>query len=283
MNIDTRHDLTFAQAEGADDLPSQLELGQLDRRARTRLYAAVHKQLTMGPSKFRLNPTVEEVVRSLWVEYFEQFSDDFSDKQDGWVALFRALIEKEDYVSVLDPIQEWVRHPKCDRTFRADVARALEQGLAAYRLIDGRTIIPVTSESNADAVRRDLSVVSKSGVAAAEAHLSASATCLTRGDFADSVRESIHAVESIARTLAPGTRELGPALTKLSEAGYIHGGMKAGFASLYGYASDEKGVRHALLNDAQAKVSEADALYMFGSCAAFCAYLASNGRDFGLI
>lgn len=48
----------------------------------------------------------------------------------------------------------------------------------------------------------------------------------------------------------------------------MHPAFKESFKKLYGYASDEKGVRHALLED-PAKVDEADAHFMLITCSAF--------------
>ncbi|MDI3562541.1 hypothetical protein [Bradyrhizobium sp. Arg816] len=59
--------------------------------------------------------------------------------------------------------------------------------------------------------------------------------------------------------------------------------MKNGFNSLYNYTSDEKGIRHALLDDSAAKVDETDALFMFGACAAFVSYLIGKARANGLL
>jgi hypothetical protein len=35
---------------------------------------------------------------------------------------------------------------------------------------------------------------------------------------------------------------------------------------LYGYTSDQKGIRHPLLDDGTADVDEADAMFMIGAC-----------------
>jgi hypothetical protein len=58
--------------------------------------------------------------------------------------------------------------------------------------------------------------------------------------------------------------------------------MKAGFGSLYGYTSDEQGIRHALL-EPSSNVDDADALFMIGACAAFVSYLISKARSAGLL
>ncbi|ODP39356.1 hypothetical protein BFL28_11145 [Sphingomonas turrisvirgatae] len=53
----------------------------------------------------------------------------------------------------------------------------------------------------------------------------------------------------------------------------LPGHLKKAFGALYGYTSDTDGVRHALVFNDSANVSEAEALFMFGACAAFVSYL----------
>src|SRR5262249_5011919 len=113
-------------------------------------------------------------------------------------------------------------------------------------------------------------------------HLGKAASELTAGDFAGSIRESIHAVESVARTLEPDGK-LSKALEKLERSAKIHPAMKAGFDKLYGYTSDEQGIRHAHLNEPSAKPDETDALFMIGACAAFVSYLINKARTAGLL
>jgi len=104
---------------------------------------------------------------------------------------------------------------------------------------------------------------------------------LTAGNFADSVRESIHAVESVSRTIDPSA-DLSKALARLEQKISIHAAMKKGFTSLYGYASDENGIRHALLEAGEAKVDEADALFKTGSDKPYFTSSARARRDAGI-
>lgn len=74
------------------------------------------------------------------------------------------------------------------------------------------------------------------------------------------------------------TREtLGKALAALKREEGLHGALKRGFSALYGYTSDEPGVRHALLDD-ESRVTRDEAIFMIGACTAFCSYL---WRKFG--
>ena len=46
-----------------------------------------------------------------------------------------------------------------------------------------------------------------------------------------------------------------------------------------GYTSDEQGIRHALIDQATADVGLDEAMFMFGACASFAAYLANKHRQ----
>ena len=93
------------------------------------------------------------------------------------------------------------------------------------------------------------------------------------GQFADSVRESISAVESVVRTIT-SSKSLKDALEKIE----FHKALKDGLNKLYGFTSDEKGIRHALLEDGDARVDESDAQFMLGACASFVSYLIAKSR-----
>jgi hypothetical protein len=56
-----------------------------------------------------------------------------------------------------------------------------------------------------------------------------------------------------ARVLEP-SGSLSGALARLEKTANIHRALKLGFINLYGYSSDEEGIRHALLDDGDAKV-----------------------------
>jgi hypothetical protein len=107
----------------------------------------------------------------------------------------------------------------------------------------------------------------------ARVHLLSAGELLTAGNWAESIRESIHAVESVVRALEPDASSLAKALSNQEKSQKIQASLKAGFGSLYGHSSDEKGIRHPLIDEPVAAVDETDALYMFGACGAFVTYL----------
>ena len=52
-----------------------------------------------------------------------------------------------------------------------------------------------------------------------------------------------------------------------------HPALNEGFEKLYGYTSNEQGVRHALLDQGQSNVGQDEAVFMLGACASFASYL----------
>ena len=75
------------------------------------------------------------------------------------------------------------------------------------------------------------------------------------------------------------SRTLTPALSALQRAGVLkHPALRSAFAKLYGYTSDEQGIRHPLLEGGAADVGLEEALFMYGACASFAAYLTEKHR-----
>jgi hypothetical protein len=148
--------------------------------------------------------------------------------------------------------------------------------------VDGNTIVPIASEAERLTLNRAFADLAASEFHGARAHLRDAAAALTAGDYTSSVRESIHAVESVARSLWPSDK-LSTALASLEKSAAIHGGLKSGFLAICGYTSDEQGIRHPLIDGPLANVAETDALFMIGACASFVSYLIGKARSAGLL
>jgi hypothetical protein len=74
-----------------------------------------------------------------------------------------------------------------------------------------------------------------------------------------------------------------PFPSKLEQKSNIHGALKKGFLALYGFTSDEQGIRHPLLDKEAPAVDEADAMFMIGACSAFLSYLTNKSRATDLL
>ena len=162
------------------------------------------------------------------------------------------------------------------------VSSSLEKAQAYFRLVNRDTFVPLTTDEEMQAVEQAFRELAAPRLSGAKLHLHNAADALTKGSYADSIRESIHSVESVARILAPSS-SLSESLRMLEKPLNVHRALKAGFNSLYGYTSDENGIRHPLLDKDTANVDEFDAIFMLGACAAFISHLSGKARRANLL
>ncbi|MEG1452652.1 hypothetical protein, partial [Brevundimonas sp.] len=175
-----------------------------------------------------------------------------------------------------------LNHNLCCSTLQNDLRTALIDSRSAYRILDNQTVSAIGTAEVAASLEGAIATT-KEVVPGASQHLLQASVDLRRGDWSGSVRNSIHAVEATATVLAPESNTLGKALNALDQKGHIHGGLKAAFSQLYGYTSDDEGIRHALVFKDSPTVDESDALFMLGACSSFVSYLLSKGAAAGLI
>jgi hypothetical protein len=71
-------------------------------------------------------------------------------------------------------------------------------------------------------------------------------------DYRNSIKESISAVESMAKIITSNDKAtLVDALRTLERGGKLHTALKDGFIKLYAYTSDEDGIRHAMMQESE--------------------------------
>lgn len=280
---DEPNGLRFSQRHGLASVPPQLQLGELPTRLRNQLHYPVHCDMQPcvkgGYDRSWITGRWLTILRDHWVEVDGKNVGDFSDEAYGNEKFVRWMFEQARYDTLFDFVEFLLAHRETQGSLKKALAAVLVQGRAAYRII-GDTVVPVGNSEQAEAVER--AVLDAMVVAPGSArHLLAAGADLRRGSWAGSVRESIHAVEAVAVMLAPGKDTMSAALAVLEKQGHLHGSLKSAFNTLYGYTSDEEGIRHALVFNDEAHVDETDALFMLGACAAFVSYLLARAKGVG--
>ncbi len=277
-----RKRLTFAQAEGVESLPSQLQTKEISQQLRSLLWNIFYNYISFEKEGLYLSSLWQTILSDKHVYFDHLMIDEFSQSFHTWRDKIKNLIANGNYIQIFDFIQFVLRHRRCPSKLSNRVNSALEKAQAAYRVIEDNTIMPISSEAELETLNKafvDLKSIEFNG---ARGHLSKAGEALTSGDYAASVRESISAVESVAKMLSPDG-DFSKALKKMEESFYIHRSLKEGFNKIYGYTSDEKGIRHSLLDESQAKVDETDAIFMIGACASFVSYMINKARITGII
>ena len=290
MSDPDRTKLTFSQAAGIDPLPQPAALGELSWQARVSLWNITSQSLTVSatiPDIFGSRQIVSPWATLLYhyhTSHLHEPADEFVDDLEACASEIKKLFLHGAYNHVFDFLQVVLRHPSTPHKFCDSVASVLKDCMCAYTVIeDGPTIVPISLPEQRKSIQDAFRVLKPDLFKGARSHLCKSAECINNGDLAGSVRESIHAVESVARRLnADAEKSLKPALDALSQKAPLHHAFKRGIENLYGYTSDEDGIRHALLGE-QEKVDIDDAVFMFGACTSFTAYLVNKARTAGLL
>lgn len=194
--------------------------------------------------------------------------------------------EVYDYVEF---VAEWYERARDYPKFRRGQLhtvfnRILEEELSGYRFIGGE-LVPLSNPAEVAAIEEALTTTSRTGLAGAHAHIAAALRLLAKRpdpDYRNSIKESISAVEALAKQLGTtDSQGLAGALTELGKKIPLHGGLRAGLLSLYGYTSDEGGIRHAMLEEPNLGYDEAK--YMAVACSAFVNYLAAKAEAAGIL
>lgn len=159
----------------------------------------------------------------------------------------------------------------------AMINRELAAEAAPYRLVDGH-IVQITDESE---LREIESAINEQDIFAVSSHHVRTALRLlsdrTHPDFRNSIKESISAVEAVGKALT-GTNKgtLDDALRALSKSPLYVPALLEGFRKIYGWSSDQQGIRHSLKEAPTVDYSEAK--FFLVACSAFANYLKAVGQ-----
>ena len=274
------HKLTFSQAQGYEEIPGPLKLEELPQEARTHIWNVFYRHLDQSSETWSfgehwISGVWKEILRAKHISHDNLPIDDWSPEFSPICQKLRHDIETMPFNKVFDLLQFVFRQPQCPPSFLGTMMSVFTECRLAYKIDEGEppTIIPAFTEEEGNAVIESLKTLREAGLGGSTEHLRNACECINKGDWAGSIRESIHTVESVARKLAPKAMNLKPALASIKDREGLHPALGAAFIKLYGYTSEEPGVRHPLLDSQKAKVGMDEAVFMLGACASFASYL----------
>lgn len=270
----------FSERQGYKEVRQTIQVKSVDDTLKNGLWNLVSTGLFDEVSGFlssSLNVRALFLCRALWMSYFKRPIDEIDDYWPHTYKYLRKYFFECEWFEVYDFLEFVVQHYQFkgdgEAQFADLVNTVLERELSAYRLIKGE-FAQITSEQEITAIEEAIENTS-SPVAA---HLQRALELLsdrTAPDYRNSIKESISAVESIASRITKSKGTLGQLIKKLNDETDLHPALQSAFSSLYGYTSDEGGVRHALM-EAQ-RVDFHDAKFMLVICSAFIGFI--EGKD----
>ena len=282
-SLDSRT-LTFSQANGYEELPQPLALGKISDDARRKLWDLLWLSAWRRPNSYQLRLVSAwfEIFKTTHSEFLRRPADEYHGDPSRLLEHYKTMVLWNlPLHRLFDLWQMFLRHKHCPSIFIEDTASVFRQCQLAY-VVDTNgspTILPASTPQEGEALKDALRRLREGNYEGAKTHLREAGAQVNAGEWAESVRESIHAVESVARKLDPKhANTLDSALKSLEKQIRIHPALKNAFSRLYGYTSDEDGVRHALLEDSASPVGRDEAVFMLGACASFVSYLLSKSR-----
>jgi AbiJ N-terminal domain 4 len=262
---------TFSERMGLVVRSEALQLNAMDSALRARLY---NHYSECGPVLVTREPgTLSEChtrfAIALWDGFFKRSINEL--RTARMPEAVHDLSMDGEWPRVYDFIEFAYEHTENHRRkdFDQRIGRVLAEEMSGYRFVSGR-FIPITDATELATIQSGL----QHGNAAVRDHLGTALSHLSNRaspDYANSIKESIPAVEAMARVLTGDeSATLGDALNTLGRKEVIHPALVAAYKKIYGFSSDEGGIRHAH------KGAEPDselAKYMLVSCTAFVHYL----------
>lgn len=200
------------------------------------------------------------------------FPSTYIDRNKNIEKLHKVIL-RSDWYCVYDFVERYVEsfeNTSQREAIEKEINIVLDQEKSGYRMVKG-LITPITNPIELEALDKSLSTP----FLTVNTHFEKALKLYSdrkNPDYENSIKESISAVEAFCCIINGKDSTLNKAIDKLKNNGiHIHPAMEKAFVALYGYTSDESGIRHGGIDFANAP-SE-DAKYMLVSCSAFINYL----------
>ena len=281
----------FSDRRGIKPLNTKMQLDELDRRTRIGIANLLREWYDDGKFALYRFDFCERLLKDIYSEFVDDQSRYIIRCQNNqFIESYIYLpISANSYDEVLTIVEyttnyfiQWQKlqyhegiHYYDLIDYKAEINELFQREYVGYRFIDGE-ITPISDDIEVAEIEKSLDIEFQG----CKSHIRKALGFLSdreNPDYKNSIKESISAVESICQIIAQNSKAtLGEALKKLEEHGVkIHEAMKKSFSSLYGYTSDEGGIRHCE-GMFESNVTFEEAKFMLVSCSAFVNYLISE-------
>ena len=273
---------SFSERQGLKAPRQSIQTDEMTDELRNSLWNALHLMVWESEdfmhSRMRL-PEIDDFSAALWFRYFKKPIDErptyaHNNRSERILKIIRDHFFGANWNEVYDFLEFAADAFKKEKPRLAEFLNGvLTREMSAYRFIEGR-LVGITNEQEREMLEAALADTRFAGVTA---HLERALAMLAdrkQPDYRNSIKESVSAVEAMARVVSGSEKAtLGEALKVLEKNGKLHAALKDGFSKIYGYTNDEHGIRHAMLD--LPNLTQDDAKYFLLSCTSFVNYLKS--------
>lgn len=221
---------------------------------------------------------IEEVMTELGYHYVIPKCEFDNDKNASNLRHFLTNYDGLKWYKIYDFIEKSLYVVTYDERLLNEYNRIMEEESVLYRIIK-KQVVPIIDKNQINSIEKAVC----SEFDSVNKHLSSAIEYLSsrkEHKYENSIKESISAIESLCSIITKTNGKsatLGNMLDLLEKEGiYIHKALIEAYKKIYGYASDEGGIRHGSGIEKDAKLE--DARYMLVSCSAFINYIIDKSK-----
>ncbi|HFG0578863.1 TPA: AbiJ-NTD4 domain-containing protein, partial [Flavobacterium psychrophilum] len=287
----TLYKMRFSQRIGKKPEKKEIQIEDIDLELRIRLWNVItififdelDDDNRYSDSNFRI------FAKNTYHNFFKYPLDALPSNKTEVIERFKKYFFDFKWFEVYDFIEFILSFDEAElnlgfESFTESCNLTLESEFSAYRIVDNQ-IAPITNEIEIFQIENAIeSTKQYTSFVGSNIHLHSALEMLsdkTNPDYRNSIKESISAIESISKSISNNKKDsLGGALDKIKGKLKIHPSLERGFKQLYGYTSDNGGIRHGLMDNPDCYFE--DALFMLVSSSAFINYLITKTEKAGI-
>jgi len=226
-----------------------------------------------------------EIYKKVFVDYLKQNVDEYCGQDAYFLASFSGHPMKQEMINTINfvknfffrgewygvyDLMEFVMKNSNDKSYRNQCNSVLGRENSAYRIV-GEYVVEVASEQEAAEIETALKIPFDS----AKGHLEKALALLSdreSPDYENSIKESISAVESVAKEITGKEKSL----NALTQGLKLHPKFKTALDELYNWTS--QAVRHGKSGNSP-PVDQSTARFMLITCSAFVNYIIAKNPE----
>jgi len=269
--------MKFSERMGIIKAKNIVQLEKMDNELRNGLWNGFKIHYLDKFNEYLIKETkYEKFLKTLWMDFFKfslstlpEQTYDVKNNLQRWFSQWK-WYEVYDFIEAVSN----TKSPNNSNSFRKFCNGVLEKEMSGYRFVN-KKIAPITNDSEISEIDLAIETSETASLIGVKTHLESALKKLAdrdNPDYRNSIKESISAVEAIAKAISNNERDsLGGALDKIKGKINLHPALERGFKQIYGYTSDADGIRHALTEKSECDFE--DAKYMLVASSAFVNYL----------
>ena len=285
----------FSDRNNINPLSKTMQFTEFSKETRICIWNILYEYINRYLEQYNSNREAKEALCNVFASELLNLPIDEHNSYERVVGLIKEIIMDYSYDQVLDVIEfvgkcipikdknlanygfnynEYYQSPK--RMTPEDMFNPLfEQEYIGYRFINDQ-IVSITNESEIAEIKNSLNTPYEKVNGFMEKALSFLSE--KEKDFKNSIKESVSALECLCSTLSGENGTLGSLVSKLEQTYCIHPALTESIKKLYGFASDESGVRHGN-NGAIHNVTFAEANLVLIICSGLINYFVSITKN----